>query len=309
MISVIVPVYNVKPYLEQCLESLLAQSFRDIELIVVDDGSTDGSGEIADRYGKTDGRIRVFHTENRGLSAARNLGLDEARGEWLMFVDPDDWVEPGFCEIPYNAAMENGADLVIFDRAVIGADGARSGDKIGVYGIVSAQKAVGCGRPAAWNKLYKSALFDGIRFPAGRFFEDIATTHKLVYRAERVVILEDALYNYRKREGSISDRKDERVYRDLYLSRLERYEDLLSFGHPREPLEKRMLIHSLLFLMRVKPSDDPLYRRADVFVSSWQGDPALLKPHERKALTIWRLDKTSFFDLYRNAKAKDRSEN
>ena len=116
MVSVIVPVYNVEKYVRQCLESLKAQTLEDVEFVIIDDGSTDSSGRICDEY-SIDSRFRVFHTENRGLSAARNRGLDEARGEWIEFVDSDDWVLPGFCEVPLKAAIENNADLVIFQRA------------------------------------------------------------------------------------------------------------------------------------------------------------------------------------------------
>ena len=99
MISIIVPVYRVEPYLRQCIESILGQTYRDIEVLLIDDGSPDHSREICDEYAEKDGRVRVFHTENRGLSAARNLGLQEAKGEYIGFVDSDDWIEPEMYEV------------------------------------------------------------------------------------------------------------------------------------------------------------------------------------------------------------------
>ena len=114
LVSVIVPNYNVERYVRKCLDSLRGQTLREIEVICIDDGSTDESGRIVDEYAKEDERLRVIHTENRGLSAARNRGIDEARADWLMFVDSDDWVDPDFCKVPYEAAIENQADLVIF---------------------------------------------------------------------------------------------------------------------------------------------------------------------------------------------------
>lgn len=101
-ISVIVPVYNVEKYLSRCIESILSQTFTDFELLLIDDGSTDRSGEICDEYAKKDTRIRVFHTKNRGVSAARNLGLDNAKGEWISFVDSDDWVENDYLKSLFN---------------------------------------------------------------------------------------------------------------------------------------------------------------------------------------------------------------
>ena len=112
MISVIVPIYNVEPYVRQCIESLLAQTGPETEILLIDDGSTDRSGVIAEEY--KDGRIRVFHLQNGGLSAARNFGIEHARGEWLMFVDGDDYVLPEFCSAPFALAQETGADLVAF---------------------------------------------------------------------------------------------------------------------------------------------------------------------------------------------------
>ena len=114
-ISVIVPVYKVEKYLPECIESVLAQTFTDFELILVDDGSPDNSGKICDDYATRDSRIRVFHKENGGVSSARNLGLDNARGEWIGFVDPDDWIEPDMYEQMYLAGTENNADFVWCD--------------------------------------------------------------------------------------------------------------------------------------------------------------------------------------------------
>ena len=112
MISVIVPVYNVEPYLRKCLDSIVNQTYRDFEILIIDDGSTDGSGRICDEYAEKDSRIKVFHTENRGLSCARNLGLAEAKGEWIGFVDSDDWIEPDMYEVLIRRAEETGADVV-----------------------------------------------------------------------------------------------------------------------------------------------------------------------------------------------------
>ena len=111
MVSVIVPIYNVENYVKKCLDSLAAQTLKDVEFILIDDGSTDNSGKIADQY-SSDPRFHIFHTENRGLSAARNYGIDQSHGEYLMFVDGDDWVAPDYCRIPYETAITNNADLV-----------------------------------------------------------------------------------------------------------------------------------------------------------------------------------------------------
>ena len=124
LITVIVPIYNVAPYVRKCLDSLKRQTLKQIEVICIDDGSTDESGEIAEEYESQNWPLfRILHTDNQGLSAARNRGLDEAKSQWLMFVDSDDWVEPEFCEMPYKTAIEYQADLVIFGRYLTNSEG------------------------------------------------------------------------------------------------------------------------------------------------------------------------------------------
>jgi len=113
-ISVIVPVYNVEPYLKRCLDSIINQSMKEIEILVIDDGSTDKSGEICNEYAKIDDRIKVTHQKNSGLSHTRNFGLDQAQGKYVMFVDSDDYVEENFCQIPYEIAEKNCVDIVMF---------------------------------------------------------------------------------------------------------------------------------------------------------------------------------------------------
>ena len=114
LISVIIPVYNVEPYFRQCLNSVVGQTYEKLEILIIDDGSTDECGKICDEYAERDGRIKVFHTENRGLSAARNLGIDEAGGEYINFIDSDDWFELNAIETAVNAAIDSKADIVCF---------------------------------------------------------------------------------------------------------------------------------------------------------------------------------------------------
>ena len=111
LISVIVPVYNVEPYLRQCIDSILGQTYKDLQVLLIDDGSPDGSGDICDEYAQKDHRIEVFHTENRGLSAARNLGISEAKGDMISFIDPDDWIEYRLFEVLYTVLERTGADI------------------------------------------------------------------------------------------------------------------------------------------------------------------------------------------------------
>ena len=234
MISVIVPVYNVEPYLRKCLDSIINQIYRDLEIIVVDDGSTDGSGAICDEYKEKDDRIKVFHTANRGLSAARNLGLDNATGDWIGFVDSDDWIEPDMYSALIKCAEETGADLVEcgcytdFASATI--------ERAAIQGTVTDKEAVESLirdeiRTQVWNKIWKLQLFAEIRFPEGRSFEDVATTYKLI-RGATVTGVPENLYHWIQRESSISQSHDKQNLVDYWSAHRQRYEDLKSSVSP-----------------------------------------------------------------------------
>ena len=201
-ISVIVPVYKVEPYLRRCVDSILAQTFTDFELILVDDGSPDRCGEICDEYAARDRRVHVIHQQNGGLSAARNAGIDWAfansNSGWLAFVDSDDWVHPCYLEYLYRAAKENGVKISMCSfkeptvqtpfQIVDYAAELHSWDDLLIHKNVPAI--------VAWNKLYAKILFDCLRYPVGKVHEDEFLTYKLLHRAETIAMLDSPLYFY-----------------------------------------------------------------------------------------------------------------
>lgn len=213
LISVIVPVYNVEKYLARCVDSILAQTHNHLEVILVDDGTKDSSGKICDEYAAKDSRIRVIHKENGGLSSARNAGINIAQGEYLSFVDSDDWIEPDALESLLNVVLREQVELVIGGRWDVSA---RTGKKeIGLcpqkQEVVSAEEAVrrifcwdNCDS-AAWDKLYHRRLFREVRFPYGVIVEDVPVMYKIVLDAGRVAYLDKPIYNYYHREGSITN--------------------------------------------------------------------------------------------------------
>lgn len=309
LISVIVPIYNVEKYVRKCLESLRGQTLKQIEVICIDDGSTDSSGAIADEYCNTDAEgngkewpvIRVIHTENCGLSAARNRGIDEARSEWLMFVDSDDWVEPGFCEIPYRDAIENHADMVIF-RAEQVRDGVVQKPRISYtsVGIVDEITAHEFGGWAVWNKLYKRALFDYIRYPEGMVYEDYATTHKLVHIANTIVLVRECLYHYIYRIDSISNTNRSTDSRDSFYSKSERYFDLLSYGYPEnkvDSLKGALLSAAFRYLTESKPDNNGLHIKAVEVLHLMDVSPESLSLKYKIALKAWNINQTFFVFL------------
>lgn len=234
MISIIVPVYKVEPYLSQCVDSILGQTYRDIEVLLIDDGSPDCCGEICDEYGKKDNRVRVFHTENRGLSAARNLGISEAKGEYIGFVDSDDWIEPDMYGVLLKRMQETGADIStcgFWVNFTAFSQAARIPEVI--YERTESLKALLYMKISnhAWNKLYRKDLFASISFPEGFNHEDIAIMHRLLNEASLVASVSDPKYHYRQRDDSITKTptaKNLIAYVDAYFDRY----DFLKDEHP-----------------------------------------------------------------------------
>lgn len=211
IISVIVPVYKVEQYLRTCLDSILGQSFKDFELILVDDGSPDKCPIICEEYAKSDNRVKVIHKENGGLSSARNIGLDyvfaSSTSQYISFVDSDDYVDEFFLERLFNSIK--GCDMSVCFYHIFGektlASRYNPEKKIvdnnefwkitddGIYSIV------------AWNKLYKKELFKDLRYPLGKNHEDEFIIHRIVGKCSKISFITDKLYYYRQRSGSITD--------------------------------------------------------------------------------------------------------
>ena len=213
LISVIVPIYNVEKYLNKCIESIINQSYSNLEIILVDDGSKDSSGIMCDSYILKDKRIKVIHKENGGLSDARNVGLDKAKGEYIVFIDSDDWIDEKMIEILYNIVKKNNSDISICDYFLAYNEEIQTQkEDIEVINLSNIEalkkiydKDLGVCMIVAWNKLYKRNLFkDDIRYPYGKIHEDEFTTYKLLYKAEKISYTNQKMYYYRQRENSIT---------------------------------------------------------------------------------------------------------
>lgn len=222
MISVIVPIYNVEKYLKECIDSIIKQTYKDIEIILVDDGSPDRCSELCDNYALQDSRIKVVHKKNGGLSSARNAGIDIASGEWLVFIDSDDYIHSEMLTKMMEAQIATDASLVVCDFCSFSDSGkavrrTSNNGEITVYSPYEAceaffsRKGIGWN---AWNKLYHRTLFDTIRFPEGIYCEDKATIYKLYLKSNKVVYVHECLYYYRLRQGSIMQDKPLRLYYD-----------------------------------------------------------------------------------------------
>ena len=210
-LSIIIPVYNVAVFLPETIQSVLAQDLQDFELILVDDGATDGSGDICDRFAQMDPRVRVIHQANAGVSAARNAGLEAARGEFIGWVDSDDIIEKDMYAVMLSLAEKYGAQIVQceHDRLSTLNGAARGSAAITLDGpafvrrIFTKQGGRYTNQVALWSKIYKKELLDDIRFPVGQTFEDDQQVYKVCLKADTIVDIPDILYHYIKRENSI----------------------------------------------------------------------------------------------------------
>lgn len=213
-ISVIIPIYNVEDYLEQCVESILNQTYTNLEIILVNDGSTDSSGEICDRYKNIDKRIKVIHKVNGGLSDARNCGLENSTGEYIAFFDSDDWADKKFYDTLYTNIKKYNGDIAVCNykkyyskkdielhnsNEVICYSNIEALNQL--YDKYSVQMIIAC------NKLYKREVIGEIRFPVGKIHEDEYLIPMIIYNAYKIIYINNELFYYRQRDNSIMNKK------------------------------------------------------------------------------------------------------
>lgn len=242
LISVIIPIYKVEDYLKQCIDSVINQSYKHLEIILVDDGSPDNCGKICDEYANKDKRIKVIYKENGGLSDARNAGINVAKGDYIAFVDSDDWIHQEMCEKLITIAIEEEADIVeckfksVYKREYMDEDNINQ--KVKVFNNIEALKNHFYGQDlyrCVWNKIYKRELFNNIRFPKGIEAEDLHTTYKLFYKAKKIAFTEYIGYYYYIRKDSIMGKADI----SLIISVFEGMKEQQSFIAKNIPILKR----------------------------------------------------------------------
>lgn len=254
--SVIVPVYNVEKYLPKCLDSILEQQFRDFEVLVVDDGSTDSSGAVCDDYARQDSRIRVIHQENRGLSGARNTGLDQAKGTWIVFVDSDDWIAPEALRILNRQIEKTHADMYRFNICKVSESGESITERL-TFHIENDTFVIGSEDERhtfyaekllryklgweAWSAVFRRELVEKnrLRFHPTRevFAEDLLFTAQYLVSARKIGVICNYLYYYRQRSNSLMGQKQA----DTILPRIYRLAEIL-FGYLREKRCRKMTV-------------------------------------------------------------------
>lgn len=213
-ISIIVPVYKVEKYIHKCIDSILAQTFTDFELILVDDGSPDNCGKICDEYAKEDSRIVVIHKDNGGVSDARNIGISRANGEYIGFVDSDDYIDKDMYKNLYESCLNNKADISIIGIKEIN----ECGKTIHEYLPKVIEFSELLKQSYAWNKMFKKSLFieNGLNFKTNRYYEDIELIPKLIVKSNKIATVNKFGYFYLKRDYSITSTKDEKILDNLW---------------------------------------------------------------------------------------------
>ncbi|MCR5206248.1 MAG: glycosyltransferase [Lachnospiraceae bacterium] len=252
MVSIIIPVYNVLPYLKESIDSAINQTYKDIEIIIVDDGSDDGSESVCDMY-KKDSRVKVVHQKNQGLSSARNTGLDIATGDYIAFLDSDDIFLPEMIQTMLEGIEKSNSDIAVCGYNKVNSKGNLTGKKskklqclqIEKEETITKEEAVRCLisklRTCVWNKLFRKKLWENIRFPEGKVFEDVWVLPELLERTNRIHLIPRSLVIYRQRPGSITSSLDLKKLEEKISSR-KNLEDILSKYTLKEP-EKYYAFH------------------------------------------------------------------
>ena len=232
LISVIVPVYNVEKYLDECVESILAQTYSNFEVLLVDDGSTDSSGRMCDDWANKDSRIRVFHQKNQGLSATRNNGINFAKGELLYFIDSDDYIDKNLFSDCIDSFSKHDVEIVVFGTTKVADGKSLSTSDVKDFKKTSNMVALvelfkGDLNNYTCGKMYKKEIFADITFPVGYHFEDIGTIYKTFLAAENVYFLNKSYYYYRTNPNSIVGRMSDKSLADLFSMRKARHDDMM----------------------------------------------------------------------------------
>ena len=307
-VSIIIAVYNEEIGLRNFLDSIINQTYPHLEIILVDDGSTDNSGKICDEYVQKDDRIVVVHLSNKGIAFARNTGLNIAKGDYIMFADADDSLEPTFCEKALKMALEKNVDVVSFGYTKTFFNGKTRILKTNNPRVISSSEAIrilitleDIIHGYVWNKIYKRALFENVRFSLKRTFSDQSVNYLLFDRAKKIYLSDEVLYHYKRRQGSLSS---SHYLPDSIQNRFQMWHDRLLFIQQNYPENETYQIHQLVeeanyaffFLSSKRQYKQFLHEVEEFFVANKEKILQVEKKKKAKLLLFYYC--RPFFRLY-----------
>lgn len=288
LISIIIPVYNVEKYLKKCINSIIRQSYNNIEIILIDDGSTDNSGKICDEYALKDNRINVIHKENGGLSSARNVGIEKAHGKYITFIDSDDWIDEEMILTLLKIIKNEKSQIAVCnyflaynENIQIQKENIKTVNLSNIEALKKLYNEKLCTvMTIACCKLFKRELFENIRFPEEKLHEDEFTTYKLLYKAEKISYSNKKLYYYRQREGSIINS----VFNKKKLDAIEAFEERILFI-------ERVVKDKELYNLAAKGYYTTILGRYYFYYKSYSNEKDELKKLEDKAKNFYKKNK------------------
>lgn len=296
LISVIIPVYNVEPYIAECIESIQNQTYINLEIILVDDGSTDNSVDICDQYAAYDERIKVIHQENAGVSAARNTGIEAATGEYISFVDSDDYIGPTLYEDMLKVLKEHDLDIIEFtafrDKGGEIIEGCNDGS-LEIFNRDEALKmAMHDCFVAVWSQLYKRSAIDDVRFPVGRKFEDTAVSYRFIANTKRVGHINRCYYYYRLNPNSITQTSfDPKSRWDFVIGYEERLQYAIDHQLPYVDDCNSLLMKAALSCLTAyyaKPTGNQVYYdNCKKMIETYRNDASYKELNSKYKLFLW----------------------
>ncbi len=268
LISVIVPIYKVEKYLRRCIESILNQTYKNLEIILVNDGSPDNCRDICIEYSRLYDNIHYYEKSNGGLSDARNYGIERATGKYIGFIDSDDYICDNFYSVLYSDMINNNADISCvsyiekfdddFDNYKSDNNATDSVEVFDRYSAIELLFSFDKFQNFAWNKLYRSELFENIRYPVGKNMEDLGTTYKLFLKSNRITFNKNKLYYYIQRDGSILHNRNRKYYIDKLALTVNRYVELKKI-YPEMMINRMFFLNTCIDCLPYLSVNDPLY--------------------------------------------------
>lgn len=302
-VSIIVPVYQVENYIRQCVDSILEQTFTDFELILVDDGSKDRSGQICDEYARIDERVKVIHQDNCGASVARNIGIDEAIGRYFMFIDSDDYIAPDMVECLYKNIVNNSAEIAVCNYYCFEDDGRKNYSTNFISEILSGTEIFYKRKnernygfwTVVWNKLFTGKLFEKIRFRKGKYYEDEFLANEIYQMDIKIVTVSECLYYYRQHETNTMKIKNIKRSFDIveaFQERIEVYLKNEQYSHQAY----KVFIFSLEYLSESKRLITNKEEKK-CFIQAENRTKGILKQLKKRKLTIIQKISLVFIDI------------